>query len=130
MQKVRIDKWLWAARFYKTRNLAKQAIEGGKAHIDGQRVKASKEIEIGAMIHLRQGWDVKDVEVIELSDQRKSATLAAQLYRETEESIKKRELEAERRKALRPLDQGSQGKPNTRQRRHIHRFKRELNNDD
>lgn len=129
MDRVRIDKWLWAARFYKTRNLAKQAIEGGKVHIDGQRVKASKEIEVGMLIRLRQGWDVKEVEVLALSEQRQSAPVAAQLYKETEESISKRQLEAEHRRTMNAANPGTQGKPNTRQRRLIHRFKRDVLND-
>lgn len=125
MQKVRIDKWLWAARFYKTRSIAKQAIEGGKVQVDGQRVKASREIEIDMLVQLRQGWDQKEVRVIALSEQRKGASEAALLYQETEESINKRELEAQQRLALRGTQVQTQGKPNSRQRRHIHRFKRE-----
>ena len=67
---VRLDKWLWAARFYKTRSIAKAMIEGGKVHYNGQRAKVSKNVEIGAMIKLRQGSDEKEIEVIALSDQR------------------------------------------------------------
>lgn len=126
MDKVRIDKWLWAARFYKTRSIAKQAIEGGKVHIDGQRVKASKEIETGTLIRLRQGWEMKEVEVLALSDQRKSASLAQQLYRETESSLERRQSEAEQRKTAQGLIPGARGKPTTRQRRQIHRFKRDF----
>ena len=77
LNKVRIDKWLWAARFFKTRSLAKQAIDGGKIHIDGQRVKASKEIEIGMNITIRQGWDEREVIVVALSEQRRGAPEAA-----------------------------------------------------
>lgn len=65
---VRLDKWLWAARFYKTRSIAKAMIEGGKVHYNGQRAKVSKNVEIGAMIKLRQGNDEKEIEVIALSD--------------------------------------------------------------
>ncbi|HAD09146.1 MAG TPA: RNA-binding protein, partial [Porticoccaceae bacterium] len=67
MDKVRIDKWLWAARFYRTRGLAKKAIEGGKIHVDGQRVKPSKDITLGQSIVLRQDWDEKTVVVEALS---------------------------------------------------------------
>ena len=70
---VRLDKWLWAARFYKTRSIAKAMIEGGKVHYNGQRAKVSKNVEIGAMIKLRQGNDEKEIEVIALSDQRRGA---------------------------------------------------------
>ena len=70
---VRLDKWLWAARFYKTRSIAKAMIEGGKVHYNGQRAKVSKTVEVGAMIKLRQGNDEKEIEVIALSDQRRGA---------------------------------------------------------
>ena len=92
--KLRLDKWLWAARFFKTRSLAKAAIEGGKVHLDGQRVKVSKEISVGDTLHIRQGWDEKVVEVKALSGQRRGAEQAQLLYEETEASIKKREAEA------------------------------------
>ena len=123
MEKVRIDKWLWAARFFKTRSIAKQAIEGGKVHADGQRVKASKEISTGTLLKIRQGWDEKEVEVIALSDQRRGADIAQTLYRETEDSIAKREQYAAERKAS---NAGiASERPNKKQRRQIHRFIRE-----
>ncbi len=90
-ESYRLDKWLWAARFYKTRTLAREMVDGGKVHYNGQRTKPSKEVEVGAMIKLRQGNDEKEVEVLALSNQRRAAPLAQQLYQETEESIKKRE---------------------------------------
>ncbi|MDB4032699.1 S4 domain-containing protein, partial [Porticoccaceae bacterium] len=71
MEKVRIDKWLWAARFYKTRSLAKAAIEGGKVHIDGQKSKPSRMLELGLMLHIRQGDTSKTVEVMRLSEHRR-----------------------------------------------------------
>jgi ribosome-associated heat shock protein Hsp15 len=74
--KVRLDKWLWAARLFKTRSLAKQAIEGGKVHYDGTRSKVSKEVEIGARLTVRQGWDEKELEVSALSVQRRGAAEA------------------------------------------------------
>lgn len=123
MEKVRIDKWLWAARFFKTRSIAKQAIEGGKVHADGQRVKASKEISTGTLLKIRQGWDEKEVEVVALSDQRRGADIAQTLYRETEDSIAKREQYAAERKAS---NAGiASERPNKKQRRQIHRFIRE-----
>ena len=79
---VRLDKWLWAARFYKTRSIAKAMIEGGKVHYNGQRAKVSKNVEVGAMIKLRQGSDEKEIEVIALSDQRRGAPEAQLLYQE------------------------------------------------
>jgi ribosome-associated heat shock protein Hsp15 len=123
MDKVRIDKWLWAARFFKTRSLAKQAIEGGKIHADGQRIKASKEISLGISLTIRQGFDEKVVEVIALSDQRRGADVAQTLYRETKESIAKREQFAADRKANSATIQSE--RPNKKQRRQIHKFIRE-----
>ncbi len=124
--KVRLDKWLWAARFFKTRSLAKQAIEGGKVHYNGERCKVSKEVELGATLTLRQGWDAKTVEVQALSDQRRGAPEAQLLYRETEDSIKQREARAAQRKAFGPgADLISRERPNKKQRRQIHRFKQQ-----
>ncbi|WHI45126.1 RNA-binding S4 domain-containing protein [Microbulbifer sp. JMSA004] len=123
MEKVRIDKWLWAARFFKTRSIAKQAIEGGKVHADGQRVKASKEVTTGVKLSIRQGWDLLEVEVIALSDQRRGAEIARTLYRETEDSIARREKEKTERQAANAGMQ--QERPNKKQRRQIHRFLRE-----
>lgn len=124
MDKVRIDKWLWAARFFKTRNLAKQAIEGGKVHCNGQRVKASKEIVIETVLSIKQGWDTKEVTVIALSDQRKGAPEAALLYQETDESIKKRKQNEEQRRVLKSASGlQTEGRPTKKQRRQIHRFK-------
>lgn len=124
-QPARLDKWLWAARFFKTRSLAKQAIEGGKVHYDGQRVKTSKLVAIGAELRIRCGWDEKTVDVMALSTQRRGASEAALLYTETADSIEQRKARAAERKA----NNGGQaidtaGRPNKKQRRHIHRFKR------
>src|SRR5690554_6609273 len=91
---VRLDKWLWAARFYKTRGLARAMIEGGKVHYNGQRTKPSKMMEVGATIRLRQGHDEKEVVVLALSEQRSKAEIAQQLYRETPDSLRKREQNA------------------------------------
>lgn len=126
LTKVRIDKWLWAARFFKTRNIAKQAIEGGKVHVSGQRAKASKEIELGMTLTIRRGWDELEVTVEGLSEQRRGAAEAQKLYRETDDSIEKRKLYSEQRKTLGILDLRTDSKPNTKQRRQIHRLKREL----
>ncbi|MEW5249159.1 RNA-binding S4 domain-containing protein [Microbulbifer discodermiae] len=123
MDKVRIDKWLWAARFYKTRSIAKQAIDGGKVQADGQRVKASREIVPGVTLILRQGWDQVEVEVVALSDQRRGAEVARTLYRETEASVARR---AQARAERQASNTGIRSeKPNKKQRRQIHRFQRE-----
>ena len=117
----RLDKWLWAARFFKTRSLAKQAIEGGKVHYNGQRVKTSKNIEIGAELKIRCGWDDKVVVVTAISDQRRGAPEAALLFKETAQSIEQRLQKAEQRKTVAGWQPSS--RPNKKQRRQIHRFK-------
>lgn len=123
-KKVRLDKWLWAARFFKTRSLAKQAIEGGKVHYNGARSKVSKDVEIDARLTIRRGWDEVSVDVLALSDQRRGASQAQELYRETPESIEKRELRAAQRKAYGAgADLISRERPTKKQRRQIHRFK-------
>ena len=122
--KVRLDKWLWAARFYKTRSLAKQAIEGGKVQYNGARSKTSKDVEVGALITARQGHSEKEVQVLQLSDQRLGAPEAALLYEETQESIEQRKLQAEQRKSLGLAAMIVNEKPNKKQRRQIHRFVR------
>ncbi len=122
-EKVRLDKWLWAARFYKTRAIAKQAIEGGKVHYNGSRTKCSRVVEVGAMLSIRQGFDEKTVEVLKLSDQRRGAPEAALLYVETGESIRKREQMAEQRRAMRGAAHISDGRPTKKDRRQISEFK-------
>ena len=121
--KVRLDKWLWAARFFKTRSLAKQAIEGGKVHYNDARSKVSKDVETGAVLKIRHGWDEIEVEVIALSDQRRGAPEARLLYRETEASLLKREEESSQRRVMRGLGLISKERPNKKQRRQIHRFR-------
>jgi len=126
--KIRLDKWLWAARFYKTRSLAKEMIDGGKVHYEGQRVKPSKEVAIGATIRLRQGLDERTVVVTGLADKRGNATQAATLYRETDDSIAAREQAAANRKALGPsFGPGHQQRPNKKQRRNIIQFRQQQN---
>jgi ribosome-associated heat shock protein Hsp15 len=121
LEKVRIDKWLWAARFFKTRSLAKAAIENGKVHIDGNKSKASRQLEVGTVISIRQGFDNKTVEVIALSEQRRGAPEAMLLFSETAESIALREKDSAQRKAANSAIV-SDGRPNKKQRRQIHRF--------
>ena len=118
----RLDKWLWAARFFKTRSLAKKAIEGGKIHYNGQRVKTSKHVECGAELRIPCGWDEKTVIVTAISDQRRGAPEASLLYEETESSISNREKRAAERKA--GANFVAEQRPTKKQRRQIHRFKR------
>lgn len=123
--RVRIDKWLWAARFFKTRSLAKQAIEGGKVHCNGQHCKCSREIEVGFVLDIRQGFDERKVIVKKLSEQRQGAPLAAELYEETPESISLRTALAAERKAQQAGEPDSAGRPTKQDRRQIKRFKRD-----
>lgn len=123
--KVRADKWLWAARFFRTRTLAKEAIEGGKVHMNGQKIKTSKELQVGDTLTIRQGHanvqEQKTIIIKALSDNRGSATIAQTLYDETDESIATREFFAEQRK-LQNLARPST-KPDKKQRRDIEKFK-------
>lgn len=117
---VRLDKWLWAARFYKTRTIAKEMIGGGKVHYNGNRTKPNKSVDIGATIKLRQGNEEKEVKVTALSEQRRGAAEAQQLYSETEQSIQRREKNALARKMnVIPSDH----KPNKKERRELIKFK-------
>ena len=120
---VRLDKWLWAARFFRTRSLARAAIEGGKVWFDGARPKVSKEVQVGAVLRIRQGFDEKTVRVLALSDQRGGAPAAALLYEESPESIAARNAEAERRRAANAGMQAPATRPDKHDRRLIHRFK-------
>lgn len=124
-ERMRIDKWLWAARFYRTRTLAKEAIESGRVHYAGSRVKTSKEVSVGDELQIRQGsataMTEKTVIVEALSAQRGNADAASLLYSETDESIERRAFYSEQRKLAnlaRP-----DNKPSKKQRRDLQRFK-------
>ena len=125
--KLRVDKWLWAARFFKTRSLAKAAIEGGKVQISGQRIKVSREIGVGEELRIRQGWDERDIVVERLSDQRRGAPEAQQLYRETAQSIERRQQSAQARKLAGGMIERPARRPDKRARRQIHRFRNREN---
>ena len=118
---IRLDKWLWAARFYKTRSIAKEMIDGGKVHYNGQRSKPNKTVEVGAIIKLRQGNDEKEIKVTALSAQRRGAPEAQVLYQETEQSVEKREkLKLARKINAMPHPDR---RPNKKERRDLLRFK-------
>lgn len=119
--KVRLDKWLWAARFYKTRALAKAAIEGGKVHHRGERCKPSKEPRVGDEYVIRAGFDERTVVVRALSVVRRGAPEAQALYEETAESLARREEAAAMRKAG-ALGVQTDGRPTKKQRRQIFRL--------
>lgn len=120
--KVRLDKWLWAARFYKTRALAKAAIEGGKVHCRGERCKPSKEPKIGEELTVRCGFDERTVVVRALCAVRRGAPEAQGLYEETAESVERREQAAAMRKAG-ALGLDTDGRPSKKQRRQLHDFR-------
>lgn len=127
---VRIDRWLWAARFFKTRSLAKQAVEGGKVHLQGQRAKPAKEVRIGQQLTIRRGDAEMTVEIAELAEQRGPAKIAQSLYRETPASIEQRETAAARRRMERAGLQVPSTKPSKKDRRDLRRLKSMDNQED
>ncbi|EZI25213.1 MULTISPECIES: RNA-binding S4 domain-containing protein [Pseudomonas] len=127
-EKIRLDKWLWAARFYKTRALAKAAIESGKVHHRGERCKPGKEPRVGDELLIRTGFDEKTVVVQALSSVRRGAPEAQALYTETEASIAKRESAAAMRKAG-ATGMTTDGKPSKKQRRDLFKFRGSGNDD-
>ncbi|SRR5690554_609482 len=127
--KVRLDKWLWAARFFKTRTLAKEAIEGGKVRYNGARTKPGKIVEIGAELSIRHGWAERVVAVQALSEQRRGAPEAQQLYVESEESKQRREQESWERKQHLMATMPPPRRPTKKQRRDIHRFREQMDSD-
>lgn len=141
-QRVRLDRWLWAARLFRTRAQAKAAIEGGKVHLktgalpvqpmagrdsSGARLKpkVSKEIAVGDVLEVRTGWGTRTVEVTGLSEQRGNATAAAHLYRETAASIEAREAERARRRMENAGLRVPQKRPTKRDRRELAKLKQE-----
>ncbi|MGO4998832.1 ribosome-associated heat shock protein Hsp15 [Oceanisphaera sp. W20_SRM_FM3] len=120
---VRLDKWLWAARFYKTRSLARTMIEGGKVHYNDQRSKPSKVVEVGSLIKLRQGTDEREVLVLEVSEHRGKAEQAQALYEETAASIQKCEKNAEARKLNIQFAPSPERRPDKKERRSLLKIK-------
>tara|TARA_R110002012_G_scaffold222478_2_gene394328 strand:- start:1939 stop:2352 length:414 start_codon:yes stop_codon:yes gene_type:complete len=125
-QSIRLDKWLWAARFYKTRAIAKQMIDGGKVFYNGQRSKSGKAVVLGDRITVRQGFEEKQVIVIALADRRQDATFAQTLYRETPDSIQTREKNSLARQQGILLSPASDTKPDKKQRRQIRHLKERI----
>ena len=123
--KVRIDKWLWAARFFKTRGLARDAIKGGKVQLDGRRVKPGSTLAEGDRLTVRRGDDEFAITVTDLGDRRLSASLAQEKYVEDPDSIARRETAAAQRKVDRQARTERPRRPDKRQRRQIKRFTRE-----
>ena len=120
---VRIDKWLWAARFFKTRSAATEAVLGGRVHVDGERVKPAKDVGVGDMIEISIGDRHWVVLVRAIADKRGSATVAATLYEETPESVAAREQRALEHKLSRPLGADLGARPTKQDRRRLERFR-------
>ncbi|WP_333873243.1 RNA-binding S4 domain-containing protein [Methylobacter sp.] len=125
LEVIRLDKWLWAARFFKTRKLAGEAISGGKVHVNDQRVKPGKEVKIGAALSISKDNYRWEITIIAINGQRRSAKEAVLLYQESAESLAKREKQIIQNREQRQLFDfsGKDHKPNKKERRLIHQFK-------
>ncbi|MDX6466699.1 MAG: ribosome-associated heat shock protein Hsp15 [Gaiellaceae bacterium] len=121
---MRIDKWLWAARFYKTRSAATDAVLGGRVHVNGARAKPAKDVQPGDEVKLTVGVVRRVVEVLALSDKRGPATVAATLYRETPESVEARERAAAERRLARPPGADLGARPTKLDRRRLEALRR------
>ena len=120
--KIRLDKWLWAARFFKTRQLAIEAINGGKVHVDGQRAKPSRAVRRGSRLEIHKGGLSWTLEVLGIDKQRRAASEATRLYEEDEASRLRREALVRERRELGGALSGAEGRPTKRDRRQIQRF--------
>lgn len=121
--KVRLDKWLWAARFYKTRAVAREMVQGGKVHYNGQRTKASKIVDVGAKVKLAQGVDEKLITILSVLEKRQSAPIAQTMYQESDASIAKREENSIARKNNSFFAPHPDKKPDKKQRRELLKMK-------
>jgi ribosome-associated heat shock protein Hsp15 len=123
MTGVRIDSWMWAARFFKTRTMAKHACELGRIVSNGQTAKAAREVRVGDMLRISNEGGDFEIEVLALSEVRGPASVAQTLYRETEQSRESRAKVAAEHKAMREFETLPQGRPSKRDRRHIIQFR-------
>lgn len=121
-ESVRIDKWLWAARFFKTRSLATDAVDGGKVKLNGERVKPARSVKPGDRLEIDNGSTEWEVIVRDLADKRGSATIAQGLYEETERSLADKARRAEERRLYQEPGESIKGRPTKRDRRRIDRF--------
>ena len=119
---IRIDKWLWAARFFKTRSLARQAVMGGKVSVNGHSVKPGRTLHIGDRLVISRESEKFEVTVLKVDGQRLSAPLAREMYAEDPASVERRARESEERKLLRTENAAQTGRPDKRERRKIIRF--------
>ena len=124
MERVRIDRWLWAARFFKTRSAATDAVAGGHVQVGGERVKPAKEVRVGDTLEIRRGEIRWTVVVTGVADRRGSASVAAGLYEETAESLAARERERLERRLARPLGADLAGRPTKQARRRLEALRR------
>lgn len=120
---MRLDKWLWAARFYKTRSLAADAVDGGKVKLNSANVKPAKDVKVGDHLNIRAGEQAYEVAVVALNEQRRPAPEARLLYEETPESMERRAREAELRKLAPVPGEDQRGRPTKRDRRQMSRFR-------
>jgi ribosome-associated heat shock protein Hsp15 len=116
---VRLDKWLWAARFFKTRSLATDALDTGRVRVDGERVKPARPVKLGDKLAIDNGAETWEVLVLAISDQRGPAPVARALYQETSDSVARRENEHEARKLYREPGSTIKGRPTKRDRRNL-----------
>ena len=123
-EKIRVDKWLWAARFFKTRSLASKAVNGGHVHLNDGRIKPSRSVQIGDRLQITRGVEKFTVDILALAARRGPAKVARTLYEETGESIERREAAREQRRLVRAPASRPQGRPDKRDRRKIRKFLR------
>lgn len=124
MERVRVDKWLWAARFFKTRSLATEAVTGGHVHVNGERVKPARDVKAGDRLEIRRGQTRFTVVVTALADRRGPATAAAELYEETPESIADRAKRRDERRLAKPVGADLSERPTKRDRRRLDALRR------
>ncbi len=122
MDNVRIDKWLWAARFFKTRSLAAKAVSGGHVALNGHKIKPARTVQVGELLVIRQGFLEVTLNVLALSEQRGPAVVACTLYQETAESVRKREQAQAERKEMNLLGSRPEHRPDKHERRKIRQF--------
>ncbi len=123
---VRLDKWLWAARFFKTRSVAREAVSGGKVRLNGNRAKPGRSLNVGDVLQIQRGDDLYTIAIVELGIRRGSAAVAQTLYEETDESRLKREQLVEQRKLEHDQHARRERRPDKRQRRRLVRFKQDF----
>ncbi len=122
-ESIRIDKWLWAARFFKTRSMASEAVSGGKVHLNQARVKPGRTVKTGDHLSIQRGLEHFEIDVLGLNDKRRPAKEAVLLYAETEDSKQRRQQQEEARRLASNMQPTPSRRPGKRDRRHIIRFK-------